>query len=220
MVVALSCAKMLRPHRDILEMKRGLEADPKFGCHLNEIPPSRDYFNEYFKFGFVRNPWDRVVSLYKRLEGMSMSRLMKFEEFVEWIEYSSDASIHPTQHKNQLDWFTDDNGSVIVDFIGKFENLDSGWRKVCKKLSVDIVLPHLVRNSLKTGNYTENYTTKTRVLLEKNFVWILNILTTNLINNRCYFYLYLITMMNKTGKLWSGYLIITFSKYLIVIIFR
>ena len=43
-----------RPHKSISEIK---------------FMVNKEKFESYFKFGFVRNPWDRVVSLYERNEG-------------------------------------------------------------------------------------------------------------------------------------------------------
>src|SRR5256886_12135357 len=90
-------------------------------------------FNAYFKFGFVRNPWDRVVSLYERTEPLQMKDKMTFDEFVDWIQYSSSTCIHSSPHRYQLDWFVDPNGNVLADFIGKFERLDEDWAFVAKK---------------------------------------------------------------------------------------
>ncbi len=127
--MALNCAHIIKPHRDIKEIKQALELNPKIGCSDNEEPNSIDPYDEYFKFGFVRNPWSRVVSLYNRKEGIQPSQTMNFDEFVNTINYSSDACVHPSQHKNQLDWFTDLDGEVVVDFIGKFEI----WKVIGKK---------------------------------------------------------------------------------------
>jgi hypothetical protein len=126
-------------------------------------------FNEYFKFGFVRNPWDRVVSLYFRKQSVQKSDEMTFDAFVEWIKYSSSTCVHPVPHTNQLDWFVDPHGNVLVDFIGRFENLQDDWATVAEKLGLPGKLPHVNANPDARKPYTEYYTKKTRELIEYKF---------------------------------------------------
>src|SRR5438445_210556 len=123
----------------------------------------RQQFQSYFKFGFVRNPWDRVVSLYERREALELKAQMTFDQFADWIQYSSSTCIHSSPHRYQLDWFVDPNGKVLADFIGKFERLDEDWAFVAKKLGVRETLPPQSSNPL-TRHYTESYTTRTRHL--------------------------------------------------------
>src|SRR5438477_534662 len=138
------------------------------------LPPERRkergrrQFESYFKFGFVRNPWDRVVSLYERNEAMQMRQEMTFEEFVRWIQYSSSTCIHSSPHRYQLDWFVDANGKMLADFIGRFERLQEDWAVVAKKLGVSEVLPH-ARANPRTRHYTEYYTPETRGIIEQKF---------------------------------------------------
>jgi uncharacterized protein YpuA (DUF1002 family) len=98
-----------------------------------------------------------------------MSDKVSFEEFVKWIQNSSDTSIHASVHKNQLDWFTDKNGKIIVDFIGKFENLNNDFNIVKNKLNIDVQLPHSNITNLKKKHYTEYYTQKTRDIIAEKF---------------------------------------------------
>lgn len=130
---------------------------------------SQEQFSTYFKFGFVRNPWDRAVSLYERREGMQMKSKMTFEEFVEWMKFSSSTCVHPVPHRYQLDWFVNPHGDVIVDFIGKFEQLDADWEKVAQKLGINNKLPKLNVNTSKNRHYTEYYTDKTKEIIQSRF---------------------------------------------------
>ena len=125
-------------------------------------------FETYFKFGFVRNPWDRVVSLYERAEALQLKDKMTFDEFVDWIQYSSSTCVHSSPHRHQLDWFVDPNGHVLADFIGKFERLDEDWAFVAQKLGVTATLPHR-RPNPRARHYTEYYTARTRDIIANKF---------------------------------------------------
>lgn len=168
-----------KPHLDVLQTRQELESL----LHLSYLYDRPDevwdpqkvraladsIFRQYFKFGFVRDPWDRTVSLYERQEGIQLSKRMSFEEFVSWITYSSDTCIHPTRHKNQLDWFTDRNGTILVDFIGRFERLEEDWKKVCEQLGIEASLPHANKSNVQRRHYTEYYSKKTRDIIAEKF---------------------------------------------------
>ena len=132
------------------------------------IEIGRRQFNSYFKFGFVRNPWDRVVSLYERTEAQQMKDQMSFTEFVEWIQYSSSTCIHSSPHRYQLDWFVDPDGKVLADFIGRFERLEEDWAFVAGKLGVIETLPHW-KQSARTRHYTEYYSARTKEIIAAKF---------------------------------------------------
>jgi hypothetical protein len=105
----------------------------------------RRQFESYFKFGFVRNPWDRVVSLYERNEAVQMRQQMSFEEFVRWIQYSSSTCV-----------------------VGRFERLREDWAVIAKKLGVSEALPH-TRGNPRLRHYTEYYTAETQNIIKERF---------------------------------------------------
>lgn len=142
-----------KPHLDICQIASTMDGET---------------FDAYFKFGFVRNPWDRIVSLYERRQGVELRDKMSFDEFVEWCSYSSSTCVHPSPHRYQLDWFVDSRGEVIVDFIGRFERLRQDWSFVAEKLGIRESIPHKNQNPHKR-HYTEYYTKKTRDIVAKRF---------------------------------------------------
>jgi len=173
----------MRPHLNLWENKRLMESYwTQRGGRKNRILEclylalskerrmeiGQRQFDSYFKFGFVRNPWDRVVSLYERTEAQQMRNEMTFTEFVEWIEYSSSTCVHSSPHRYQLDWFVDPNGKVLANFIGRFERLDEDWAYVAQKLGIKESLAHR-RASFRTRHYTEYYNARTRELIAQKF---------------------------------------------------
>ncbi len=160
---ALSLRHVGKPHRDIVQIREAVADNPACAAYPG-------CFDEYFKFGFVRNPWDRVVSLFLRKERGRELAPAGWDEFIGWIENASDTCIHPTPHRNQIDWFLDEHGEIAVDFIGRFENLEADFAKICGRLGIPTPkLPHEKRNAPGRKHYTEYYSPAQRDTIGEKF---------------------------------------------------
>jgi hypothetical protein len=108
-------------------------------------------FSRYFKFAFVRNPWDRIVSEYKfRKEYYEHFSFRKFvlERLPQRDPYS-DYYRHITP---QCEFLFDQGGALIVDFVGRFENLQNDFNQVCARLGIrNSLLPHANSSGTKHG---------------------------------------------------------------------
>lgn len=62
---------------------------------------------------------------------------------------------------NQFDYISDENGEIIVDFVGRYENYIHDVQILCKKLGLDeIELPHIWASKSKHYSYYYNETCK------------------------------------------------------------
>lgn len=104
-------------------------------------------YGKLYKFGCVRNPWDRMISYY--FSPHRKTDTFVRQDFFELLDKS------PTS----LSYLTLDGtskGTVGVDFIMKFESLSADFSNVCQKLGIDEQpLPH--RNSSKRMHYSTYY---------------------------------------------------------------
>ena len=107
---------------------------------VSNVIPAK-IFNNYYKFGFVRNPWDWQVSLYtfmlKKENHHQHSLIKSFKSFDEYIDWRVHEDL--TLQKS----FFYSNEECLMDFVGKFENLDKHFLKVCNILNIDAKLPYL-----------------------------------------------------------------------------
>jgi hypothetical protein len=152
-----------------IKLPHSLVRDP-FSRHISALQlrnglPSVT-FDDFFKFAFVRNPWDWQVSLFhyarskkSHHQHRKINALRDFEDYIQW-RVTED-------RKLQKDFVCDESGELLVDFVGKYENLESDFQKICNTLEIDGTLPHLNRSIHR--DYKSYYTEKSVRLIEEHF---------------------------------------------------
>ena len=135
---------------------------------LREMKLYKKFWNDYFKFGFVRNPWDLLVSLffYKKQNDERYQK-MTFNKFILQNKFASARKNY--NFTSCYDRFADTNGKLIVNFIGKFERLQHDFNKICKKIGIKkkIKLPHIRRT--RHNKYRTYYNDATKKHVTKVF---------------------------------------------------
>lgn len=136
-----------------------------------ELPP--EIFDEFYKFAFVRNPWDYLVSMYHFMlsdpeipRHAEVKALPGFDAFVEWT-VQDPAPFPKGITKLQSDMVTARDGALLVDFIGYYEALHQDFAHICDRTGIVASLPHLNRS--KHRDYRTYYTDRTRALVEDHF---------------------------------------------------
>ena len=115
-------------------------------------------YNKYFKFTFIRNPWDRLVSWFR-----SHDRRMN----PGWLSRSNLEKIPEYFWDNQSEWIFEGD-SCLVDFVGRYENFQEDFNVVCDKIGIPRKqLPH--KNKSKHKHYTEYYNDETRQIVAENY---------------------------------------------------
>jgi chondroitin 4-sulfotransferase 11 len=156
---------------------------PKF--HENLVDYSQQQIDDNFKFTFIRNPWERLVSHYcfqgpgapvvsekiyinqfanyitrqYRYPNTNRSKEISFGDFVK--DYVCNDNIEPDSsnfyiNKNINLFLEDHVGELNMDFIGRCENFENDFRKLCELLNMkNMELSHV--NKQAYAKYTEFY---------------------------------------------------------------
>ncbi len=156
---------------------------------------SAEEFDRYFKFSFVRNPFDRLVSAYRYMRnggpgasgspgehrceaGTTLTERVKtqvvsevaayddFEHFVtEWLNRSNTRLYE--HFRPQHRFVCSPDGQLQLDFVGRFERLTDDFGQIAERIGTKPVLPHENRSSNGAVDYAQMFTPATRRIAEK-----------------------------------------------------
>ena len=113
-------------------------------------------WKSYFKFSFVRNPWDRIISLWLRPR-IGKNRTLK--EFV--LTYK------PLPHEPQSPFYSDII-DLDIDFVGRYENLQRDFDKISGRLAIKRKkMPLAVKTFQKVKHYSQYYDRETQEMVRK-----------------------------------------------------
>jgi|LULM01.1.fsa_nt_gb hypothetical protein len=102
----------------------------------------KETYNEYFKFSFVRNPWDRIVSEFcwaqQNTPRHYKGRNNKFNELIHDLE-NGDVDKYNHRLNSQACFLKNEQGEMDMDFVGRFENFENDWTRLGAKLGFPLV---------------------------------------------------------------------------------
>lgn len=144
-------------------------------------------YRDHWKFAFVRNPWDRLVSCYENkikqagyddrwfVDGVARSLVgygrfeggMSFDDFVQVVASIPDSRADK-HFRSQHTFIQGRDGELLVDFVGRFERLEEDFDHVCNSLGVTgVKLPHLLQSDRLP--YTDYYSRSSEELVRDRY---------------------------------------------------
>jgi len=164
-----SVRQALRPHMSELDLEQvGLFVNKRFPfaelaairhghINLDQIRPyvGEEAFAGYFKFAFVRNPFDRFVSYCAFMTRANGA----FERDPQAVMRNILFEVRPMQHilfVPQHQFVCDAQGAVLADAVGRVEDMQASFDAICMRIGIDST-PLGQVNSSKRGAYRDYY---------------------------------------------------------------
>ena len=125
-------------------------------------------FHNYYKFTFIRNPWDKLFSCYRFLKkggstayhlNWKNNVLDQYEDFNDFVKcWINNKNIYSFSHFLPQYWFISLNATKRdIDFIGRFENLNKDFLTIREKVKINRELMHLNKSDSIKKKYTDFY---------------------------------------------------------------
>ena len=168
-----------------------LSANPEWKHVQTTFNTAEPKYKDYFKFGFVRNPWSRIASgyrYYKHSPGPCQpekgSQIPTQRDWTTWDFSFFIENIYKKRYLNkhwdpQLSYVPIDK--MTIDFVGKFENFKEDWeyvktqiQKYNPKFGGDIVHIMPENQKKKKYDYKEMYGEELKQKVKQHYIKDIN----------------------------------------------
>jgi hypothetical protein len=140
---------------------------------------SKHEFDDYFKFSFVRNPWDRVLSAYHFLCAGGVTEhdrnwahhIRSYTDFDNFVL----RGLRTTMMRNRLHFRSQSsflripyNAQIPLDFLGYFENIQQDFDVIRQSMGLDntTALRHVNKTTVeKVSDFRDAFTDQTRQIV-------------------------------------------------------
>ena len=159
----------------------------KYHAKARHIKDDFTMYNDYFSFAFVRNPWDRLYSIYtfnqrfvKRHVHTPIYETNGLNHYFEcdfktwlmekstWSAWDMQKQYLPEQLQTQYDYIVDENGNNIISHIARYENFTEEYIAICDKLNVKSKTLEVLNKSKRVQNFKDVYDEEMIVFVNKN----------------------------------------------------
>ena len=161
-----NCVFIHIPKTGGMSIRRGIFKGEYEGPFLGIIPQQ---YKGLFKFCFVRNPYDRIISAWKYCQHYFKSTItlkefitIVVDDNIDYTSWNTDRTFYRHHSIPQTHPF---NCLHMADFVGRFENINEDMVKICDQLNIKAELPH--KNQSKRGHYRDYFDAESRWLVDK-----------------------------------------------------
>ena len=149
----------------------GVLAYYKTSTHINKkmnMTPQK--WDSYYKFCFIRNPYDKIVSAWNHVNllGASFEEYLYLDKKCNDVEYMH---VFLPQVRNIIN----QSGKIKIDYIGKFENLEEDFQNILKNIGIKNIIHDVSKQMNKRNHnkfyeyYNQRVLTKVNEILSEDF---------------------------------------------------
>ena len=95
----------------------------------------QDQWDEYFKFAFVRNPYDRFISTYfflhRNQKSLGDRELMNMKGAIRDTRFNTRLLVLP-----QSQMLTHADGSLGLDYVARYEDIQTAYEHICERVGI------------------------------------------------------------------------------------